>query len=85
MLFQLKKAGDPSNLANYRPISLLQAFYKILALDAGLSDWIIKTQFGFRADRSTAQALFLARRNLDISERTCKHITLILLDWEKGF
>ena len=68
------KKGDSTNLENYRPISLLQTLYKILAslikerIDAGIDRFIHKTQFGFRRAKSTAQALFLARRLLDISE-----------------
>ena len=43
------------------------------------------TQYGFRHDRSTSQAIFLARRLLDISEQQGSNLTLILLDWEKAF
>ena len=85
------KKGDSSNLANYRPISLLQTFYKIIAslikerIDAGLDKFMHKTQYEFRRARSTAQAIFLARRLMDMSERQGTNLTLILLDWEKAF
>merc|ERR1711924_593213 len=85
------KKGDSSNLANYRPISLLQTFYKIIAslikerIDAGLDSHMHNTQYGFRRAKSTAQALYIARRLMDISEKQGTNLTLILLDWEKAF
>ena len=69
------KKGDPSKFENYRPIALLQTFYKLLAsmlkqrLAAGLEPWLHKTQYGFRSNKSTSQALFLARRLMDLAER----------------
>ena len=44
-----------------------------------------KTQYGFRPHRSTSQALFLARRLVDLGERQGTNTTLVLLDWEKAF
>ena len=54
-------------------------------LDAGLDDWIDDTRFGFRANISTSQASYLARRLMDISEQGGKTIALVLLDREKAF
>ena len=77
------KKGDSTNLANYRPISLLQTFYKITAalikerLDAGLDRWITKTQYGFRKNRSTAEAIAIIRRIISSGEKT-KNPTLLL-------
>ena len=85
------KKGDPGNLGNYRPISLLQTMYKILAalikerIDAGIDNYVHKTQYGFRKAKSTAQALISARRLMDISEAEGSNLALILLDWEKAF
>ena len=62
--------GGPSNLENYRPISLLQTAYKFVAalmkerLDAGIDKFVHKTQYGSRRARSTAQAIAIARRLL---------------------
>ena len=85
------KKGDPAKLENYRPIALLQVFYKLLAsllklrLTDHLEPWILKTQYGFRKKRSTSQPLFIARRLMDIAERQRSPLTLILLDWAKAF
>ena len=45
----------------------------------------MKTQYGFRARKSTAQAIFIAPRLMDLSERQGTNLSLILLDWEKAF
>ena len=43
------------------------------------------TQYGFRPKRSTAQALYLARRIQDLSEQSGMDLCMALLDWEKAF
>ena len=70
----LYKKGNVENPANYRPISLLQSLYKIYAatiqkrLAAKVEDKIWETQYGFRANHSTAEALFIIRRIQDFYE-----------------
>ena len=85
------KKGDTENIANYRPISLLNAIYKIFAeiIRQRLSDvidpYICNTQFGFRKNRSTTDALFIARRLQDLGERSGDNIVICMLDWKQAF
>ena len=85
------KKGDTKKLENYRPISLLNTFYKIMAtviqrrLASNIDKYIQKTQYGFRAHRSTAQALYLARRIQYLAEQSGMDLCMALLDWEKAF
>ena len=87
----LYKKGDPKKQENYRPISLLNVFYKIIAavihkrLEAGLDERIHDTQFGFRKSKATTQALFTARRIQEFAERAGLPGAMIFLDWEKEF
>ena len=84
------KKGDASNLENCRPISLLNTNYKILAalikerIHAGIDDWVLETQYGFRRRKSTAHAIFLARRLIDRAAKVGQNLSMILLDWEKS-
>ena len=58
---QYKKGGS-SKLENYRPISRLQTFYKIIAaliknrLSEGLDKWIMDTRYDFRAGAQVTQS-----------------------------
>ena len=54
-------------------------------LQQALEPWIQRNQFGFRPKKSSSQAIFIARRLLDIAERQHSNFSLILLDWEKAF
>ena len=91
IVVSIYKKGDCSLLESYRPISLLQTFYKIIAaliktrLTQGLDDWISETQYGFRASRGTSHAIFLAHRLQDLAEKSGNNIAIVMLDWEKAF
>ena len=59
----LYKKGDNNNLSSYRPISLLNTMYKILTtllqqrLSEVLDTHLQQSQFGFRKNKGTAQAI----------------------------
>ena len=82
---------DPEKQENYRPISLLNTFYKIIAaamprrLASSLDHLLMKTQYGFRKNKSTINALFVAKRMQEYAERAGHQGMMILLDWEKAF
>ena len=85
------KKGDTNTYENYRPISLLNSSYKILAaiiqkrLAKVIDPYLQKTQYGFRKKKSTAQAIHIIRRTMDTGIRSGTKINVVLLDWEKAF
>ena len=85
----LYKKGGPQEPGNYRPISLLNAFLKILAatvkkrIEPGAEHALSDTQFGFRKAKSAAQVVFIARRLQDYAERMGFNGALLFLDWGK--
>ena len=85
--------ANPSDCGNYRPICLLNAAYKVYAMAllrrltrAGADERLSHAQFGFRAKRSTEDALHCARRAV---EEAWAHrggeVHLLALDWRKAF
>ena len=86
-----KGKGSDTDVGNYRPISLLNASYKILAsmiqtrLAKASEPKLRKTQYGFRAERSTTHPLFILRRAMEWSQMTDKPLQLLFLDWRQAF
>eukprot|EP00969_Alexandrium_andersonii_P362940 15460830-Alexandrium_andersonii.AAC.1 len=83
------KKGDAFDPANYRPISLLNALYKLFSaiIASRLMKWaggvLRDTQYGFRGARSTGDPLHLVHRAQElIEEREHQTLHLIFLDWE---
>ena len=86
-----KGKGADSDAANYRPISLLNTFYKIydallqIRLAAEHVHHLRDTQYGFRAARSTQDPSFILRRAQDLSIKTRLPFCLLFLDWRMAF
>ena len=86
-----KGKGDDADPSSYRPISLLNGFYKIYAslIQARLATYceerIRRTQYGFRPRRGTQQPLFLLRRFMEWSRMTDHNSQLLFLDWKQAF
>ena len=85
------KKGNTEKQENYRPISLLNLFYKIFAkilkqrIEEQVDNELQSTQYGFRKGHSTAQAIHCVRRTQEYAERAWDKLNLVLLDWEKSF
>ena len=85
------KKGDVDNPSNYRPISLLNALYKVYVplvrarIQKAVEFKVSPTQYGFRPNRSSAHATYLIRRLQDWSEQKNAQFYLALTDWEKAF
>ena len=92
-IIPLFKTGDDSEFTNYRPVSLLPQFSKILEknfnnrLDNFIESCNIlsDSQYGFRSNRSTALALIDLVENLT-KELDNKKITVgVFIDLKKAF
>ena len=87
------KAGNKSSMNNYRPISLLSAFSKILEklvasrllTYLGNNNILSKWQFGFRASHSTIHPMVHFLNKITESLNKKKHSIAIFCDLKKAF
>ena len=70
---------------------MLNAFYKIYAgiikdgLEQAIDGLLHNTQYGFRTQRGTTDALHCIHRVQEYAEQNQDNLLLALLDWEKAF
>jgi hypothetical protein len=89
----LYKAGDETDLNNYRAISLGEAMLKLLdkiveRISARFVDrhrLISKMQFGFQRERTVQQALLILDQIIDHATRNKLQVFITLLDIKKAF
>jgi len=87
----IPKGGDGTLIKNFRPITLLSSFYKIVAkilarrLQIILPDIIRPNQTGYVRGRSIIDNIFLAQEAMVYAEETGQDLTMLLLDFEKAF
>ena len=85
------KSGDKSNVANYRPISLLCVTSKVLErlvynhVIGHLTKYISTQQFGYMAGRSSLQQLLLFVNNILEAKAHSNNVDVLYLDYKKVF
>jgi len=85
------KKRNTSKIEHYRPISLSNTIYKMLAriiqqrLANGIDHALQETQYGFRAKEFTNETIHLIRMVMELTERAGEKLGLILINWEKAF
>ena len=91
VLTLLHKKGDKTNLQNYRPVSLLNSDYKILAavlsrrLHKVLNRIISPDQTGYVKQRSMTHSLRLLQDIIEDANSCNKGCILLCLDFKKAF
>ncbi|CAI6002625.1 unnamed protein product [Closterium sp. NIES-65] len=87
----LHKKGDKGQLSNYRPITLLNFTYKVLAkvvadrMKKVLHQVISKEQYGFIPGRRLSDAVSLVADIIDAANKGDKDWFLLLVDFQKAF
>jgi hypothetical protein len=87
----LYKKNDKADIANYRPISLLNSDYKVFtkALAPKLAkvapDLIHPNQAGFVPDRQIRDQIWLTKRVIELTEATNRNGVIVALDQEKAY
>ena len=87
----LPKTEDRLRIQNYRPISLLNTLYKVVAkiyanrMKPLLHHWILPSQTGFVPNRCILDNIFLAFEAIEWTLESNQNISMLLLDFEKAY
>lgn len=87
----LPKTEDRSKIQNFRPISLLNTLYKVVAkiyanrMKPLLHHWILPSQTGFVPNRCILDNIFLAFEAIEWTLKSRQEISMLLLDFEKTY
>ena len=87
----LPKSEDRSKVQNFRPISLLNTPYKLIAkilanrMKPLLHHWILPSQTGFVPKRCILDNIFLAFEAMEWTMENQQDLSMLLLDFEKAY
>ena len=87
----LPKSDDRTRIQNYRPISLLNTLYKVVAkiyanrMKPLLHNWILPSQTGFVPNRCILDNIFLAFEAIEWALENNQNLSMLLLDFEKAY
>ena len=87
----LPKSEDRLRIQNYRPISLLNTSYKIVAkvyanrMKPLLHNWILPSQTWFVPNRCILDNIFLAFEAIAWTRENQQELNMLLLDFEKAY
>lgn len=87
----LPKSEDRLKVQNYRPISLLNTLYKVVAkiyanmMKPLLQYWILPSQTGFVPNRCILDNVFLAFEAMEWTMENKQYLSMLLLDFEKTY
>lgn len=85
------KGGPRHNIKNWRPISLLNTLYKIVAKSLAnkmrphLQEWVRKTHTGFVRRRCVLDNVLLAYESMNWAQESDQDLVLLLLDFEMAY
>ena len=87
----IPKSEDRLRIQNYRPISLLNTLYKVVAkvyanrMKPLLHNWILPSQTGFVPNRCILDNIFLAFEAIAWTRENQQDLSMLLLDFEKAY